>query len=100
MMTLAKWLEEPFNNNRRVRLTKVGKHKVSTVFLGLDHQYGNGPPLLFETMAFEGDIGGSEVTCERCSTWDQALQQHEAVVESLKSHDAEITEEISDAVNV
>ena len=27
---------------------------VSTVFLGLDHQFGNGPPLLYETMIFGG----------------------------------------------
>lgn len=25
---------------------------ISTVWLGLDHQYGDGPPLIFETMAF------------------------------------------------
>ena len=26
--------------------------EVSTVFLGVDHQVGDGPPLLFETMVF------------------------------------------------
>jgi len=27
---------------------------VSTVWLGLDHGYGGGPPLIFETMVFGG----------------------------------------------
>lgn len=96
--TWARWFEN--GSKRRVRLTKVGKYKVSTVMLGLNHQWGNGPPLLFETMAFDGDVSGNEVACERCSTWDQALTQHDAVVDSLKDHDAQATEEIAEAVNV
>jgi len=49
---------------------------VSTVFLGLDHGYGMGPPLLFETMAC-GSEDGYQV---RCSTWDEAEAWHAAVV--------------------
>ena len=37
---------------RRVALTRVGPYCVSTVFLGIDHQWGDGPPLLFETMVY------------------------------------------------
>lgn len=96
--TWARWFEN--GSKRRVRLTKVGKYEVSTVMLGIDHQWGSGPPLLFETMAFEGGVSGNEVTCERCSTWDQALVQHQEVVDSLKDHDAQATEEIADVVNV
>lgn len=48
---------------------------VSTVFLGLDHQWGEGPPLLFETMVFP--------ECEdyeRYATWDEAVAGHDQVV--------------------
>lgn len=53
---------------------------VSTVFLGFDHQYGEGPPLLFETMIF----GGEYDNCQwRHSTWEQAETCHNRVVKSL-----------------
>ena len=64
---------------RRVCLTRVGPYEVSTVFLGLDHQWGEGPPLLFETMVFRGD-NGEAYDYERCSTWLEAEAQHEAVI--------------------
>jgi hypothetical protein len=38
--------------DRRVKLTEHELFVLSTVFLGLDHRfYGNGTPLVFETMA-------------------------------------------------
>lgn len=78
----GRWLEE----NRKSKIVSqetIGHYFVSTVFLGLDHRYNDGPPLLFETMIFDdrektkigtsGDIGYQE----RCSTWEQALEMHE-----------------------
>jgi hypothetical protein len=53
---------------------------VSTVFLGLDHQYGDGPPLLFETMVF----GLDDEYYDRCSTWEQAEAQHTRVVADVE----------------
>jgi hypothetical protein len=50
---------------------------VSTVFLGINHQFGNGPPLLFETMIFGGQHDGYQ---QRCSTLEQAKQQHKRAV--------------------
>jgi hypothetical protein len=47
--------------------------RVSTVFLGLDHKYGDGAPLLFETMIFGGKHNEYQA---RCSTWDEAIEQH------------------------
>lgn len=38
------------SESKHVALTRVGRYfRVSTVFLGLDHQHFDGPPLLFET---------------------------------------------------
>jgi hypothetical protein len=48
--------------------------RVSTVFLGLDHNhFGVGAPLLFETMVFGGEHDGD---AWRCSTWEEAEKQH------------------------
>jgi hypothetical protein len=68
--------------NRRVKDDQIGAYWVSTVFLGVDHNYGDGPPLLFETMVFvEGkDVG----TCVRYATWDEALAGHERICERLR----------------
>lgn len=66
----------------RVARTDLGDgREVSTVFLGLDHQWmPDLPPLIFETMVFpECDI------CERYSTWDQAVAGHETVVREVLS---------------
>jgi hypothetical protein len=46
---------------------------VSTVFLGLDHSFGEGPPQLFETMIFGGEHDEYQ---ERYSTWDEAEAGH------------------------
>lgn len=36
--------------------TKRKKYWVSTVWLGIDHGWGEGPPLIFETMVFSGRL--------------------------------------------
>jgi hypothetical protein len=48
---------------------------LSTVWLGLDHRlFGDGPPLIFETMAF--DFVGEDVLQERYATLDDAERGH------------------------
>lgn len=49
------------------------KVNISTIFLALDHAYGNGPPMLFETMIFGGKENESEW---RYSTLKEALMGH------------------------
>jgi hypothetical protein len=50
-----------------------GGVEVSTVFLGLDHNWGGGEPLLFETMIFGGELDGEQW---RYSTWEEAEKGH------------------------
>lgn len=57
---------------------------VSTVFLGLDHNFGGGPPLIFETMIFPSN-NSSETGCWRYSTEAEALEGHRWAVHLLKS---------------
>ncbi len=75
LMKWARWFEKS-RSERRVGKDMVGPFRVSTVFLGLDHGYGDGPPLLFETMVFKGDDDG-ELWMDRCSTWEDAEAMHE-----------------------
>ena len=80
ILTWAKWSERR-GDFRRIALTEVreGVH-VSTVFLGFDHSFGHGPPLLFETMAFGKKLGDHENDCDRYSTWDEAERGHKDMV--------------------
>jgi len=72
----AEWFETA---NRVVRRTIIVAPSVtvSTVFLGLDHQFGGGPPLLFETLIFGGDHDGDTW---RYSVWNEAMRGHERIV--------------------
>lgn len=83
-ITLDKWinvLHGPHKN--RVALTEIGVGQVSTVWLGLDHRlYGNGPPLIFETMVFGGVLDGS---CERYSTEAEAFAGHDEWVAEVRA---------------
>lgn len=57
--------------------------RVSTVWIGVDHNYGDGDPLIFETMVFPPDEGTMkswrDLDCERYSTEEEALAGHEAM---------------------
>ena len=77
---LEKWFEwyEGVGADRVVFQTDLPSGMVSTVFLGLDHQWGDGPPLLFETMVFHDGEGDDWF---RCSTWLEAEQLHKRVVD-------------------
>lgn len=73
----GKWLETADRHVAQTEL-KDRKIKISTVFLGLDHSFGSGEPLLFETMIFGGMHDGHQT---RCSTWEQAEIMHKEAVE-------------------
>ncbi|HXM32269.1 MAG TPA: hypothetical protein VN921_01355 [Chthoniobacterales bacterium] len=56
--------------------------QVSTVFLGLDHNFGrDGGPMLFETMVFGGELDEEQV---RYSTWKEAEAGHKEMVRRVK----------------
>lgn len=64
-------------SKRRVARTEIGDVTVSTVFLGMDHNFEGGKPILFETMVFGGEHDEYQ---ERCCTWDEAVAMHTRVV--------------------
>lgn len=61
------------SSDRIVKQEMINDVRVSTVFLGIDHQFGDGPPLLFETMIFGGEHDEYQ---DRCSTWSEAVEMH------------------------
>lgn len=83
---LREWGQDFEDRSKKiVEQTELPNGKwVSTVWLGLDHQYGDGPPLIFETMVFteKTDKGlGGEEDMERYSTEAEAIEGHKRMVE-------------------
>jgi len=96
----------------RVAADEVDDYWISTVWLGMDHSYGRGPPLIFETMVFnrsypdrprlpsDVEVGTdefnewlaeypeytscSDLDCERYSSEAQALEGHARMVEKVR----------------
>ena len=77
----AKWLETS-EDRRVVARTNLGAlGEVSTVFLGLNHNFGNyGKPILWETMCFEGPLDEGQW---RDTSWSRAVARHRLVVRKL-----------------
>lgn len=75
---LVKWAMWFETADRQVRLTVTEFHSISTVFLGIDHSFQSGPPVLFETMVFGDD--GEDVDTWRYHTWTEAEAGHELLV--------------------
>ena len=85
----ARWFERS-GAQRRLRYTTVGKYEISTAFLALDHSFGEGPPLLWETMVFvadgaegrfEHDVGG---LTRRYSSKEAAWAGHDETVKTVQ----------------
>lgn len=70
--------------DRVVVQEKIEGYLISTVFLGFDHAFNGGDPLLFETMIFKDDGSFQDLYGSRCSTWDSAEKMHEKAKEWLR----------------
>ncbi len=76
------WIEKA---DRHVAVTEFPKCRVSTVFLGINHNLEFSEPILFETMVFWTDnTKDIEEISRRCSTWNQAEKIHMEIVEQVK----------------
>ncbi len=82
LLEWARWFEDA---DRIVGSTKISADvHVSTVFLGLDHQWIDGPPILFETMIFGGKHDEYQ---ERYHTWEEAELGHSEAVKMAEEKD-------------
>ena len=68
--TTTKWVSQ----DKIIGKDQFGSVSVSTVFLGMDHSFGGGSPVLFETMIFGGEHDQYQ---ERYCTWDEAEKGHQ-----------------------
>jgi len=66
------------NDGRQIARDEIGDVVVSTVWLGLNHSIGDGPPLIFETMIFGGEHDEYQ---ERYSTVERAREGHRRAIE-------------------
>lgn len=71
------WVTDP-----RIARTTIGDITVSTVWLSIDHRFGYGPPLIFETMTF-GEPWTNEL--RRYSTEEEAMRGHLEVLDRLRA---------------
>jgi hypothetical protein len=83
-MEWARWFDQ---NDRSVAQTRIGEIKISTVFLGVDHRFfSKGPPVVFETMAFDLRTGECLESLEfgRYASWDDAVVGHAMAVKRVE----------------
>ena len=74
----------------RLGMTEIGPYVVSTVWLGLDHSFMEGPPVIFETMVFTSSAWNADrsdpdrelmvdIDTVRYCTEEEAYAGHEEV---------------------
>ena len=74
----GRWFEQA---DRLVGSNVVRGIWVSTIFLGIDHNFaGEGDPILFQTTASNEEL---EISEWRYSTWEQAARGHQTIVNGI-----------------
>lgn len=87
LTTWAAWYEN--HENRRVAFDEgednKGPWSLSSVCLGMDHGWGDGPPVLFETMLFrDNKAADDDGDMWRFCTWEEIASFHRRKVAELK----------------
>ncbi|EJV1369474.1 hypothetical protein RXE43_006444 [Pseudomonas aeruginosa] len=81
--SLVEWSAWMAAGDRRVAETWIDDVRISTVFLGLDHNHGpGGDPLLFETIAFVDDTAHE---MRRYFIWEEAEAGHAEMTALIRS---------------
>ena len=82
-MTMKEWATGRADGDweRAQRQTTIGDVEISTVWLGMDHSHGDGPPLIFETMVFGGGLDQQQW---RYSTLEAAHAGHDEAVQKVR----------------
>ena len=81
------WARSLDDEKRIVDETLLENVRISTVFIGIDHRFTvdpDLPPLLFESMTFS-DIPELNEYQERYSTWQEAQDGHNRIVQWIKN---------------
>ena len=78
---VLEWARAFEKEDRRVAMDSIGEVCISTVFLGLDHQFGDGPPLIYETLVMGGEM---DHDMDRYSTRGEAESGHADMVARVR----------------
>jgi hypothetical protein len=81
LIAWALWIENSDEERQVARDELPGGSEVNTVFLALDYNWGDGPPVLFETMVFGGP---HDRLVKRYTTRAEALAGHARIVAELR----------------
>lgn len=91
LRTWARLMQDPAS--RFLRRSRIGPYVLSTVWLGIDHAFGDDQkPLIFESMVFLADgwyddsrIGLPDLDMQRYPTREQALAGHEEMITVVRA---------------
>ena len=83
LLQWGQWMENL--DNKQVASTEIDELRVSTVFLGVNNQFNEGQPFLFESLVFKGEQLDWEYDGARYRTWEEAKAGHDAIVELIKA---------------
>ena len=80
------WSNKFNEKMRRVALDEVNGVSISTVFLGIDHSFGSGKPLLWETMCFSHNLDYDQYQ-ERYTSYKDTVEGHKQCVDSITKNE-------------
>lgn len=67
---------------KNIQQTYINGHRISTVWLGMNHNFfGEGSPLIFESMVFVDDDSYADLDMVRYATETEAKAGHQVLVE-------------------
>lgn len=82
-MTQTEWTLAFSDTDRSIADENVDGYRVSTVWLGMNHEWRDGhPPLIFETMVFGGEPWDGYML--RYTTEAQAVAGHDQLVARIR----------------
>lgn len=82
---LAAWCDNFAKTRNKFHLdTPIGENRLSTVFLGLDHSFGGGPAILWESMLLSPE--GDEIGCWRFQYKREAYEFHRERVRGAENN--------------
>jgi hypothetical protein len=80
-ITMDEWLVLWAERDHHIAFTEIGGAEVSTVWLGFDYSFGQGVPLIYESMVFGGP---HDHTQRRYPNRDAALAGHDQLVAMVR----------------
>lgn len=84
---IYEWEKSLDYENRRIAEDFVMGVRISTVFLGIDHGWDeHGPPILFETMVFGGNLDGE---IDRYPTYKESKQGHADMLRRVRAEEGQ-----------